>query len=99
MDSRIDPPTSLRQKHFERIRHDRAAFSLRKEHHLAVGECAEEDGSEETVLSQEEEVLLMESGDNALTILSDDFGLDDERYPIVAGGLARLESEHGETAG
>ena len=39
----------------------------------------------------------MESSDDALTVLLDDFRFDDERNPVVARCLASLETEHGET--
>lgn len=39
----------------------------------------------------------MESSDDTLTVLLDDFRFDDERYPVLASRLPRLESEHGKT--
>ena len=69
-----------------------------QEHHLAVGEGTNQDSGQETILSKEQEVLLVKCGDDALTILLDDFRLDDQRYPILAGRFPCLQSEHGETS-
>lgn len=69
-----------------------------QEHHLAVGEGTNQDSGQETILSKEQEVLLVKCGDDALTVLLDDFRLDDQRYPILARRFPCLQSEHGETS-
>lgn len=67
--------------------------------HLAIGKRAEERGGEKTVFTQQQQIFLMQGGDDALAVLARHLGLDNDGYPIVVGLLARLDAVHGETAG
>lgn len=53
VDRGVDPSTTLRKEDAERIRDYSSALRLRKEHHLAVGECAEEDRGEEAIFPEQ----------------------------------------------
>ncbi len=59
MDGRVDPSSSLGEEDCEGIGCDSPALGLRAEHHLPVGESPEEAGREESILAEEEEVLLV----------------------------------------
>ena len=99
MNGRIDPPTTLGEEDGERIRDDGPTPCLGTEHHFAVGEGAEKDGRQESIFSEEEQVLLMKSVDFALTVLAHDVRMHDQWHPIVVGDLSRFEPVHGETSG
>jgi hypothetical protein len=99
VDGRVDPPSALGEEDGEGIGRNSPTPRLRAEHHLAIGEGAEEEGGEEAILAEEEEVLLVEGGDDRLRVLGDDLRLDEDGEPVAVVLLAGFEAVHGEATG
>jgi hypothetical protein len=99
VNGRVDPSPPLGKEDREGVGDDCSATGLGKEHHLSVRERAEEDSRQESIFTEEEQILLMEGRDFRLAVLLDDFGLDDQRNPVIACRFSCLQPEHGETTG
>lgn len=83
MHGRVDPTSSLRQEHLEGVRHFGTTSRLWAEDHLAVRERAQQQGRQESILSKEKQVLLMQRCNRVLAVLARHLGLDDDRDPII----------------
>lgn len=94
MDGRVDPPSSLREQDREGVGRDRVAPRLRTEEHLAIRERPQHERRQEPILSQQEQVLLVQGRHLALSVLSDDVGVGDDRNPVVVVLLSTLQAVH-----
>lgn len=67
------------------------------EDHFTVREIAKHEGCQETILTEQQKVLLVQSIDRVLRVFLDDFRLGDDGHPVTVA-LACLETIHTETA-
>lgn len=90
VDSRVDPATALRQKDVEPIGRDGHGQCIGRELGLVVREVLEDEGREVTILSEREEVLLVQGVEVALLR---ELSLGGESADVRRGG-ERLTTEY-----
>ncbi len=95
MDSRVDPPTTLRQQHPPRLRGDRMRQGIRIELGAERREVLEHQSRKVTIFTEGEQVLLVQGVDVRLGVLFDDAVGNDDRTSLVCC----TDTVHGETTG
>jgi hypothetical protein len=98
VDSRVDPSTTLTEKHPECVGDDGLADGLRTEDHFAARERPQHERREVSILSEEEQVLLVQRVDDVLRVVLDDVGIGEDGDPVPVVSLGRLETVHGEAS-
>lgn len=69
---RVDPATTLRQENAPRVGSYRHSLSFGEELGLKVGEVLEDEGREVTILSEGEQVLLVQGIEDSLRLMVDE---------------------------
>jgi len=80
---RVDPATTLRQQHAPRLGGDRACLRIRRELRLECREVLHEECREETILSEREQILLVQCVDERLSVFVNDTAGDDDRATLI----------------
>lgn len=99
VDSRVDPTATLREQNAERVGNGSLANGLGDEDLLSLGEGAEHESCQVTILTEQQKILLMQRVDDVLGVVLDDIGVGQDRNPVVLSSLGRLDAVHAETAG
>ena len=99
MNSRVDPSSSLREKNSEGIGDDSFADGLRTEDHLSLRESLEHERREVTILSEQEQVLLVKRVDNVLSVVLADVRVGQDGNPVAGFALGSLDTVNRETTG
>lgn len=78
---RVNPSTTLRQKHGECIRYNGLAHCLRHEHHLTLGEGSKHKCGQETIFTKEQQVLFMQGSYDVLVVFENNIRVGKNRNP------------------
>ena len=94
MDGGVDPTTSLREEDTPRLRCDGASEGVCTELGLERGEMLHQQGSQETIFTKGEQILLVQGVDIGFSVFFDDTVGDDDWATLVGC----TNPVHGETS-
>lgn len=99
MHGRVDPTTTLREQDLESVRHRGLALCLRNKEQLAARENLEHERRQVTVLSEQQQVLLVQSVDHVFRVLFHHVRVGQDRHIVALGSFRSLDPVHAETSG
>jgi len=92
--STVDPPTPLTEKNSERIRNNGLADRLRNKNLFSTRESLQHQSRQIAILSEQQQILLVQSIDFIILIPRDDIRIGKDRHEIPLRSLWRFDAYH-----